>query len=486
MKLKKIIINNFKNISKLEVVFADTVTVLYGLNGSNKTSIRDAIDLLFNGKSAITLQHRSMMIKDDKTLIVAYGEDDKHKFEFKRSMTDKDIYQIRIKSLKGDMNINKDELINTFFLNPIGFSRMDPKDQTKYILPDLDLNKFNDKINDLKSDYTVINKERKKLQTLVNENKCELPEDIDIDNLDQQIEEYEMLDSQYKEIRSDLKLMFHHEFVDTINNYFDDDKLSPENIVSLLKMYFDNKITACNKLLKDEELDFDRLMKLSENIKASMKHKDIISQYNNYLQYQEDLQSKEEELEDNKAKQTEVVMDRQKYLSDQKLPFPDFFINDNGELMIDDDGKEKYFNRDFFSRGEIIMITINMLKHFDSKIKFIYLEDYAMLDKINQNYIKDMIDNDIQLVVEEPKENINQDNYVLLKEGKISSTDIEQIDIETTDEELEEVKDISNDTKSSKKISDEDVPFPVSEPEEEKNNTNNEPIEIDFDPEEEE
>ena len=51
MKLKKLVLKNFRNYSNLDVDFSDTINIIYGDNGSGKSDLIEGIYLLALTKS---------------------------------------------------------------------------------------------------------------------------------------------------------------------------------------------------------------------------------------------------------------------------------------------------------------------------------------------------------------------------------------------------------------------------------------------------
>ena len=51
MKLKKLVLKNFRNYSNLDVDFSDTINIIYGDNGSGKSNLIEGIYLLSLTKS---------------------------------------------------------------------------------------------------------------------------------------------------------------------------------------------------------------------------------------------------------------------------------------------------------------------------------------------------------------------------------------------------------------------------------------------------
>lgn len=86
MKIKRLILKNFKCYDSLDLVFNDGVTVISGLNGSGKSSILEAINIaLYGGSSLGSMYHLSDVItngKSNSSIILFFDHlEDKYKIE---------------------------------------------------------------------------------------------------------------------------------------------------------------------------------------------------------------------------------------------------------------------------------------------------------------------------------------------------------------------------------------------------------------------
>lgn len=465
MKINKVIIENFKDISKLIVNFSDKITYLYGLNGAGKSTIRDALALLFDGKQAISLAHRSMMVKDKKALITCYIGDNKNEFELKRSMTKKDIYEIKLKSLSGstaafDMAV----LYNTLFLYPEYFATLDPKQQAMMLLPDLDISQFDEKIKELKAQYTVYNRQYKKYLAFIDK-------EIDPPEVSISDKELEELNKKFTLLQNDWDA--NHRTAKDLMEFRVRDLIIDENMDDLefimrVRQEFQTAIDDIDNKVK--KLDYDEYINTADRLKQISSTDDAKKEFNKYIDNVHEAASNFNSMFDNKIAQEEIMLSKEKYLSEQKLPFSEFHVNDQGELIYSHENKDKYFNQDFFSQAEIIKHSIAMLKNIKSQIKFLFISNASLLDPFTEEEIKSIATNDIQIVFEVAGDTIKKDNFILLKEGKVSKTDIESYKVKEKDpvedkketipvQEAEEVPGIIQDTNNEEDEEDVEIDF---------------------------
>ncbi|MCO1334895.1 DNA replication/repair protein RecF [Microbulbifer sp. OS29] len=70
MALTRLLLSNFRNICKADLTLAPEVNVFYGVNGSGKTSLLEAVHMLATGRSFRSRQHKSVIQHESSGLTV--------------------------------------------------------------------------------------------------------------------------------------------------------------------------------------------------------------------------------------------------------------------------------------------------------------------------------------------------------------------------------------------------------------------------------
>ncbi len=73
MTLKRLLIQNLRNLNSVDINPSDRVNLIYGENGSGKTSILEAINVLAVGRSFRTHKHKPL-IKNDQASFTVFGK----------------------------------------------------------------------------------------------------------------------------------------------------------------------------------------------------------------------------------------------------------------------------------------------------------------------------------------------------------------------------------------------------------------------------
>lgn len=435
MKIENIIIKNFKNVSQIEVSFDSNITYLVGRNGSGKSSIIDALLVAFKGKNALPKSNRWQMIKNgsEKSVIIAKLTDQDNEIKITRKITDKNVY-LEIESSDGK-KLGQDflnEIFNDFTISPKAFAKKSPQEQA--LLLGIDTSEFDGKIKKIYDERTLVGREKSKLQGAVdNYGNIVKVEEVKLTDLFQEKDEiraYNEEQEKAKEFKQGLEKLIDENLKDITNENSEIKKL-------------EQKIKECKERQKESEQRIQTYNKeIEENIKIlPLKSFDEIDKkiedaestnqkakvYEQYKKDNDALQEKTKEYTHltNNIKQIETA--KKEYVKDSKLPFSDMTIDEEGGLKI----KNKPFNDNFFSTGEIWKIAVQLLIAMDPKLKIVFVNEANLLDEENLEIIKGLTDKGYHFVFELVGSKKVDGNCILLKESEV----VESIEEEPTAEE---------------------------------------------------
>ena len=418
MKVKKVVLQNFKGFTSVEASFDENVTYLVGKNGTGKSTI--GVDSIWAAMQGIAEKPANREIKpiigdrflflNDKEKpanIILYLRDEKLKVDItvKRKITEGETKV----SFEGPETIKLDQgwlndLFNAFLISPRKFIALTPKEQALEL--GIDLSEIDAKIKAKKEDLRVKNAQVKAFGTLV---QVEEVQHIDINDLLKKrgdIVEFNGLQIERKNL------------IDKANTTMAELKRQKESLEEQLKT-IESRISAGEELIKKAtkpELH-KSLVEIDRDLEGAQVNNDKAGAYTTYLQKKKDKEALESEalvLEEDK---TSLLKQRTEKIKEMKLPLAELSINEEGELMFND----RFIKREYFSDGELIMMVPIILSMKQSDFKYIYVQDFNLLDEDNQaKIIKFLTGKGYQLVIEYVgKPQPGQDNVIELKNFKV-------------------------------------------------------------------
>ena len=241
MKIKKIILKNYRNYDNLEIDFNDNLNIIIGDNAQGKTNLLESIYVLAVTKSFLSITDKGLIKFDNKFSII------KGLLESKNS---KDNLEILFNDNGKVVRINNKEIkklsdyiskmnVVIFSTDNIRMFKESPGARRKYF--NVQISQMNRKYLKLLNDYNVILRQRNEFLKIINLNKKS-----DMDYL-------EILNNKYVDISLEI-YNYRNEYVDSINNYLDDMFYSITDNKGLRLKYISN-------MDNDREVLLDKLNK---------------------------------------------------------------------------------------------------------------------------------------------------------------------------------------------------------------------------------
>lgn len=241
MKIKKIILKNYRNYDNLEIDFNENLNIIIGDNAQGKTNLLESIYVLAVTKSFLSITDKGLIKFDNKFSIIRGVLD---------SNNSKDNLEILFNDNGKIVRINNKEIqklsdyiskmnVVIFSTDNIRMFKESPGARRKYF--NVQISQMNRKYLKLLNDYNVILRQRNEFLKIINLNKKS-----DTDYLD-------ILNSKYVDISIDV-YNYRNEYVDSINNYLDDMFYSITDNKGLRLKYISN-------MDNDREVLLDKLIK---------------------------------------------------------------------------------------------------------------------------------------------------------------------------------------------------------------------------------
>lgn len=250
MKIKKIVLKNYRNYDNLELEFNDNLNIIIGDNAQGKTNLLESIYVLAVTKSFLSISDRGLIKFDNRFSIVKgllESNNSKDNLEILFSDNGK-VVRINNKEIKKLSDYISKMNVVIFSADNIRIFKESPSMRRKYF--NVQISQINRKYLKTLNDYNIILRQRNEFLKVINMNKKS-----DTDYLD-------VLDNKYVDLSISI-YNFRNEYIKCINNYLDDMFYSITNLKGLKLGYISN-------------IDGDRsilLNKLKKNLNKELQYK---------------------------------------------------------------------------------------------------------------------------------------------------------------------------------------------------------------------
>ena len=474
MKIKQIMLKNFANVNQIEINLSDSVTYLIGENGAGKTTVGlNAIwfileGLSLKGKKVLHGDRFRFIGKQGKSAIgklVLHDETENIDITIQRKLT-KNKTELKItasdkRQLPPDFI---DDIFNIFSINPMGFAKLDPREQAKALGVDTS---ENDRLKKIAYDErTELGRDVKRLKGAMEEfREVKAVEKVDIQKLLKKKDLIEKANSKLTEKAVEqrneevLKIVEfnkqQNEKQIVITSITKDIEIKEQNIKTLrenierLKLQLASDIGFHKKLIEkrdqlpvpDEQKttdiplvkpDLEDTSALNTQIENAEATNQQAALYQQSIDASDKYKAAKENY-DNKTAELQTIEDnRIEYLKSCNLPFANITIDDTGGVLIND----RPFSETYFSKGEILRMGIKLAAAANPKLKYVFVPDSQSIDEKNREKLFDeLIEAGFQVVAEYVDTEKQKDHgSILLKESKI----VESYE-EKNDNELKEL-----------------------------------------------
>jgi recombinational DNA repair ATPase RecF len=410
MKIKKLKLTNFAKFTDFECEFSDKVTHLVGVNGSGKTTIgltaiwANLKGIAERSKDSL-LGERFRFIGNQKATadleMTVYDEQTGNEVVIKNHIS-KATNQITCEPVQDANWLN--ELLSVAFLSAKNFTQLDSKKQA--LLLGIDASKFDEQIQELKTEYTLLNREFKNIGEL---EVAEKVEKIDVVSL---VKQKETIESEYYNKQRIIE--DHNRKVVSNQRNIEDTK---RQIAEL-----EDKIQQHKEWLKNnpeikpkDSIPEPDLSEIKEKLETAEKTNQQAEAYSTYIAKYEKKCAKQSEINENKLKQTDLETKRLEYIKKFSFGFDGLSVDESGGLTLNG----RPIKDPYFSKGEIELIVAQLYASLNPEFKVRFIDDFELLDEDNQAKILDaLLDQGFQVITAEVGKKKVKDNTILLKECK--------------------------------------------------------------------
>lgn len=300
------------------------------------------------------------------------------------------------------------------------FCSLTPQEQATAL--GIDTSEFDAELKELKSEFTLLNREYKAFGELKEPEKVEK---VSITELLGQKEEIEKFNAEQREItvqKSSLK-----------NSIDDCEHRIEKKAVEIEELR--QRISELEDEITNEEEQRTRFEAQLGNISGPKPLKDttkIVAQigaaedtnekaaeYQRYLEKKKEKASKKGDLEANKNEQGKIVEKRLDYIKKFDFGFAELSVDDNGGLTL----QGRPIKEPYFSKGELEIIVAKLHASTNPDLKMRFIDDFDLLDEKNQKrLVEDLTAKGFQLLLAQVGSKKTDKNTILLKRGKVVDT----------------------------------------------------------------
>lgn len=409
MKIKGVMVKNFKGLDSVSVSFEDGAPILYivGKNGSGKTSLLDAIYSALRGKTEGVLKkdyanllHEKRKGSKSETKITFYdaelGTDIVVTREFTASSDTVKVETIDGKPLDKNYAV---KLVSECSYDVRSFLNKTAKEQAAVF--NIDTSEYDLKIKAAKEILSDANKDKLRLSKVVQNygGKVEEVQPVFVTELIKKRDEIKRFNEEQKDIEQDLA----------------DAK---EAISAIEKKIKELEVNLAAKKEKLAELPEPEEQKDLTGVNEQIKNSDEQNKKaNHYKSYQKDIAAAEEakkawDIASEKVKDAES--EKTNYLQTLDLPFSNIAIDENGGLLIDGRG----LNENEWNTADAIKKAIAILKTTGQQLFFVKNGgDFDRKEDGSIPLFEQLSEENIQFIIEYVSPEKPQAKSLFLKNG---------------------------------------------------------------------
>ena len=444
-------IKNFAGFEKFECKFDSGVTYLYGKNGAGKTTL---------GITGLQACIKGIAEQGDKYHAERYrcigknGTSADIEYEFIDTNNDLHFFiknhitkqSNKITFRKADDSPIDDSWLTNFLnvslMSAKNFCSLSGIEQAKIL--GIDTSSFDENIKKHKAEITFLNRQIKEIGKI---EEVEKVEPVDLENLKKQkAKTANELNQKYLENRNHNKKT-REEYEVSVRTYEADRGLFEKEQDRTLEK-IETAYSALNTLVKEgyagnevkewidslpkpqewkknpplepkyieempnsepvDDIDQKILDAQETNVKAK--------EYTDYLNKLKYIESREKKIDDWKKKVSEEEGAQAEYMKQHDFGFLGVTTDEDGRLLYNN----RPINDSYYSKGELEIIVAKLAASTNPLFKTRFIDEFGVLDEENQEkIITYLLENNYQVIVAVPGENVSHDNALVLRECKL-------------------------------------------------------------------
>lgn len=421
MIAKKVIMKNFGPYSEFEAEFPDGVTNIIGLNGAGKSTLIKSFLACLKGIS----KNQGGLVGERYQFIGNSGKTAKLSWVLRDEVMGFDVVvtnkisrstnSITFEAPKG-CNLDEDwlkDLFNVSLMSAKHFCSHSPKEQAALL--GINTDEFDDEIRDLKSEFTLLNRDYNNFGDL-----SVVPEEVEevkVDKLTADLDSLMLKDADYDSVKQDI-VDLKAEKVEIEGNILELGKqleIARKKRGDLI-IHIDEKEAGFEKM--EDPTDVIAMVKKKITDSTETNRKALI-----YTQWEEKVENKDAAkklVDKNKSLQKVVAKKKIDHLKTYNFPFSDMGIDDDGGLVL----KGRHVNGNGFSQGELELIVAKIIIMLNPQFRVRLIDDASLLDdKKNDSIVSQLLDDGFQVIMFYVGDKKMDKSSILLRECKMVDGD---------------------------------------------------------------
>lgn len=419
MKLKSLKLKNFAKFTDFEIEYDDKVTRLVGMNGSGKTTVGltgpwAAMKGISekSGKGQLVGERFRFIGTEGPTADIELTLIDEVKcaeIKVKNHIT-KTSNQIKFEA-PDDYVVDESwlkNLLSVSFMSAKNFTEIDGKKQASLL--GIDTSLHDSEIENLKSEYTLLNRDFKNLGC---RDYVEKVESVSVSKL---IEEKDKVDVHNLSVSANERsISVYEDNIYQVNSQIDNlkseiSKLFQENKLAL------KSLEECKE--KRKTLIINDSFEIKKQIECAEETNKMALQYDEHVKWEKAIDESKILISKNKEKQKNWMKSRLDYIQSFDFGMRGVSVDEKGSLLIGG----KPVRSPYFSKGELELIVAKLHASRDPSFKVRFLDDFELLDEDNQKIIIDsLLASGFQIIIAEVGKCKKGANSILLSECALSS-----------------------------------------------------------------
>jgi hypothetical protein len=332
------------------------------------------------------------------------------------------------------------DMFSSLFVNLSAFAQLSPVEQAKAI--GIDTSEHDEYNAELKKARAEVNRERLRLKKAVESyGNVEAVEAVDVAALNAGLKQaYETNMQRQKEANESIAT--ERSEIDKFNAEQDKVSRVRDSISANIKT-LEDQIKAIEKTLeekkrlleshKDElqntplpeptkvypeapDIEYIDTQDIEAKIESATEQNAKAAVYEKYCGIKKQLETVEKDYAGFNKRIDKNLAERNKYISDAKLPFSNISIDESGGVMMNG----RPFSPNYFSHGEIIKFSSMLLASNPPKLRYVFIENASLIDPGNlDQLLKFLNEHGFQVVCEIVDNKKRGDNSVLLKDMEV-------------------------------------------------------------------
>ena len=408
MKIKNLKMFNFANFESIEIEFDGTITHLIGANGAGKTGVLRGIwaglkGISENDRGGNLIGNRYKFIGPSKPssdiYVIIVDEENGAEIEVRNHIT-KQSNQITFTAPDG-YPVSEEwlkNLLSAAFLSEKNFTALSPKEQALQL--GIDTSEYDQNIKDLKSEFTLINRDIRNMGKL---DPVEKADGVDVADL--------IMERDAAEEHNDENAT-RRENIEKVRKGID----SLEQQIRELQ----ERVAKGKDLLKTLPAPGEDkpVGKINEKIVNASKINDLAAKYEAYLEKKAKYEKLKKELDDNQKKQEDTKAERLKYIKEFDFGFEGLGVDEDGGLILSD----RHLKEPYFSKGEREMIVALLHASRNPELKVRFIDEFGTLDDENQKILLEkLFAEGFQVITMDVRVGGSSERTICLRDGRVDN-----------------------------------------------------------------